>query len=1284
MNYIYPRKDGLIVMLAGTLSLLLVSVSIAYSAEVTTTGSVTPYRVTTPTWNVGDDLYIGRYSGTSTLNVEDGGVVSNVRGYLAYSSGSIGTVIVTGANSQWNNSSSLFVGEDGTGTLIIENGGVVSSAFVIVGRDRGSIGAIHLNGGTLSTPFLTERDGSGTVTFDGGTLQITKSYPTQLTNFEPGDVTLAAGGGTIDIQASTVATEYALEGVGGLTKIGYGSLTLSGANIYKGGTVVRDGTLAVTGSVTHSDSDLTVGSQSGDNGTLDLSGTGMVSSRTGVIGNSADSTGLAKVSGGSWTNSRYLAVGYEGDGSLEISGTGQVSATEVLVAYAGSATGSINLEGGTLTTGQVSEGDGTGTVTFDGGTLQLSGDQADLFSGFETNDVTLAAGGGTIDTQAFTVATSQALDGAGALTKTGTGSLTLSGANTYTGGTVVRDGTLVVTGSIANEDSNFIVGSQNGDSGTLEIFEVGTISNTFGILGDVAGATGLAKVSGGSWANSRNLTIGLSGVGTLDISGTGMVFNSAGNIGYGIDSRGLVTVNGGNWTNSGNLTVGLQGDGILDISDAGMVSNVSSKIGYVSGSTGLVRVSGGTWTNSEKLSIGNSGAGTLEVSGTGQVNAAEVIVAARGTGTLNLNGGILTAGQVFKGDGTGTVTFDGGSLQLLGDQTNLFRGFDTGDVSLAGGGGTIDTQVFDVASSNALGGAGSLTKKGTGILTLFGVNTYTGGTNLQAGALYVEGSLADGVVTVVNDTLLGGSGSIAGDVSVQAGGTLSPGSSPGILTVGSLDLDAGATTVMELNGLTPGVGYDQIVVNGIANLGGDLTLSFDNNEPVNGQSYVLIDADVINGDFENINLLFDQEMVYETLITDDYIFNIIGIETDFANVVGLDPELVQIATLLDDNFADRGLIPTIDALNLVPATSQPLAFQQISPKELTVLENFTFANTRLVSTRLKNRQRAVREGATGFSTAGFNLYDESGQQIRNSLIADTSQDLPVGVETQPLSHESGLSSYISGSGTARDFDGDSAGPGYEDDSFSILLGANYRLDDDLAIGAYLGYNRTDADLQEDGGDADLDSYRLGFTGTYWNPLGDTTSCFTTAHLGFAHHEYDTKRNAFGGTASGDTDAFEMDLGAAVGYEMNLCEDLLLTTVLGLDYINLDMDGFTESGSDAPLAINDDRSESFYSTLSFRLDYSREYRGIKFLPYVHAGWRHEYLDDSNSVAARFASSPGVGGFTVEGASVARDSLVGGLGLSAELHEGLILQLGYYGETSSDFESHSLFGAMNYAF
>lgn len=912
------------------------------------------------------------------------------------------------------------------------------------------------------------------------------------------------------------------------------------------------------------------------------------------------------------------------------------------VAVGGTGTGTINLNSGTLTTGQLGEGGGSGggTVTFDRGILQLTGNQAALFDGFEAGDVTLASGGGTIDTQAFTVGSSTALSGAGGLIKQGTGSLTLTGANTYAGDTAVRNGTLGVTGSITHPAADMKVGQFSGDDGTLEISGTGTVSSNFGFIGRSSDSTGLAKVSGGSW------------------------------------------------TNAGQLLVGQEGDGTLEISGMGGVSNTDGFIGVGVGSTGLAKVSGGSWTN-KNLFVGFLGDGTLEISG-GQVTADSVFVASGGSssGSATLTGGTLTTGQLREGAGTGTVTFDHGTLQLSADQAALLTGFETGDVTLAAPGGTIDTQAFTVGSAYALSGAGRLSKMGTGSLTLDGANTYTGATDVDAGSLYVEGSLANTAVTVADGALLGGSGSIAGGVTVESGGTLAPGSSPGILTVGSLDLLSGSFTAMELAGLTPGTEHDQVVVNGTANLDGTLDLDLTGGFFANGDSFTLIDADAINNDFASINYLYGKEIAYETEITDDYIFTIIAIATDFASLAGLDPELAQIAQLIDDNFADAGLIPITNELNLLMGGNQPDALEQINPQELTALPHFTFANARGVSTRLKNRQREVRHGATGFSTAGFNLYDETGQHIRQSLLADNSGSIPAGTRPQGFSSESKLSSYISGSGTMRDFDGDSSGPGYEDDSFAVLLGADYRLADNLAVGAYLGYNHTNADLGGDGGNADLDSYRLGVTGTHWNPLSDGSngiqrSYYTTAHAGLAMHDYATDRNAFGGDAKGETDAFEFDLGAAIGYEVDYT-DFVLTTELSLDYVNLDTDGFTEKGSLAPLTIADDRSESLYSTLSVRMDFSYQIADIDVLPYVQIGWRHEFMDDSNSVAARFAASPGIGGFTVQGAQADRDSLIGSLGMTALLDDGLTASLGYFGEFSPDFQSHSLNGSINFAF
>ena len=124
-------------------------------------------------------------------------------------------------------------------------------------------------------------------------------------------------------------------------------------------------------------------------------------------------------------------------------------------------------------------------------------------------------------------------------------------------------------------------------------------------------------------------------------------------------------------------------------------------------------------------------------------------------------------------------------------------------------------------------GAGTIafTKQGAGTLTLSGSNDYTGATNINGGKLFVNGQLANTAVTVNASGLLGGGGTILGAVTVGSSGTLSPGNSPGVLTVGSLSLLAGSTTVMEITGESSSL-YDQIVGTGSGGLtfGGTLDL----------------------------------------------------------------------------------------------------------------------------------------------------------------------------------------------------------------------------------------------------------------------------------------------------------------------------------------------------------------------------------------------------------------------------------------------------------------------------
>ena len=122
-------------------------------------------------------------------------------------------------------------------------------------------------------------------------------------------------------------------------------------------------------------------------------------------------------------------------------------------------------------------------------------------------------------------------------------------------------------------------------------------------------------------------------------------------------------------------------------------------------------------------------------------------------GTVQTIGGLSGNGTVNIGNAGSAVTLVVGN----GDRTGSFSG------SIANGSGTV-----------------SLTKTGTGTQTLGGASTYTGATAVNGGTLLVNGSITSNT-TVTSPAILGGSGTITGNVSGT--GTVTPGTSPGILTV---------------------------------------------------------------------------------------------------------------------------------------------------------------------------------------------------------------------------------------------------------------------------------------------------------------------------------------------------------------------------------------------------------------------------------------------------------------------------------------------------------------------
>jgi autotransporter-associated beta strand protein len=126
--------------------------------------------------------------------------------------------------------------------------------------------------------------------------------------------------------------------------------------------------------------------------------------------------------------------------------------------------------------------------------------------------------------------------------------------------------------------------------------------------------------------------------------------------------------------------------------------------------------------------------------------------------------------NLTTGGGSTLVQSDSGSLTLAGNVT-IAAGQTSRGIVLQGastGANTVSGAISDLSGASVA----SVTKNGTGIWTLTGLNTYSGMTMVNAGTLNITGnsSGSSSAVTVKADATLGGNGEIGGSVTIEASG----------------------------------------------------------------------------------------------------------------------------------------------------------------------------------------------------------------------------------------------------------------------------------------------------------------------------------------------------------------------------------------------------------------------------------------------------------------------------------------------------------------------------------
>jgi len=712
-------------------------------------------------------------------------------------------------------------------------------------------------GSTAGAVFNREITGNRTVTLDAsrtvGGLTFGDTTPSNDWTLESASssVLTLQGDGTPEIQVvnRTATISAPVAGTQGLKKTGAGKLILAGTNTYTGNTAVSAGVLNIQNGAA-------LGGSSSDNAVI--------------------SSGAAlEVQGGisAAQNIQLAGSGVSSTGAIRsISGINTLSGTATMTAA-----GTIGVDSDSLTMGGKVTGAyaltkaGAGTLAltnaandYSGGNIVSAGTLKGTAASIKGNVNLAAVGANVTFDESGTAAYSGVVSGSGTLTKTGAGTLTLGGAAAYTGATVITGGTLKLTGPISAPVGAIayypLDGNTNDASGTGNNLNAGTAgSYVAGAFGNAMQFNGSGQSVYKSGANMTSQPLGNSDhswsvwlnhtgptqfgnflwFGPVSFPGHGLFAgvidnNTIRNNYIGPDWGTGYGITDGVWYNLAYTYKASTNTGTLYANGVSVATHVYSGVDLTAGSVGLGQLGNGSeWYRGlldEVLIYGSAldASQIMQLYNRSVPNLASTSVQIDTGGTLDMVKGAL-------GDST-PINLNGGTLLLSDSSPASYANAITANAASA-----IKTDLAGgITISSAIGGAGSLTKTGSGKLILTAANAY-GDTIVSDGTLQLTGSGslgsgstirvasagtldASGVggLTLGSGKTLKGGGTVVGALTIGSGATISPGDSPGTLTVNNAieTWAGGGNYAWQLydNNLAAGTGWDLAAITGTGNL----------------------------------------------------------------------------------------------------------------------------------------------------------------------------------------------------------------------------------------------------------------------------------------------------------------------------------------------------------------------------------------------------------------------------------------------------------------------------------